>query len=443
MAGRIDAVIRGAGVVVVAGVLAGGGAYVINESGGAAEANAFINTDVTGDTCTRSSTLVTFEEAQAANHLCGTFDEAHAAANNGDLILIRDGSYNDQTLNGPAKSAGAQITFRAENDGGVIVDSLDIHDVTQLTFEDFTVSDPEAADLCCANNTKMVDVARADSIVFDGVDINRNYNIADGLGISGDVNGITFRNGDICCNKDQKLIQIQPAGEALSATDVLFENVTVHDQVYSATSFPGEPPHAECWWLEKTTNITLRNVRTYDCISTGDMNWGGVGNTTGLLFQNTFWGVKYGFENGVDVVAGAGVGYRGDSNSNIFDGANTNGAGTVEYSIFEGDFATKSGWSSLTFRGNITKLQSCGGTWTYTYNKHTGADCSASDIQLSTVMDAANFVDSANQNWRPSSCSAPQVNAGDTANYPATDADGVTRYVGSAPDLGLYEKTGC
>lgn len=439
---RKDIVIRGAGVLVVAGVLAGGGSYVIGGGEGeAATANAWVNTSA--QTCARSSSPETFASAQAAGRLCGTFDAAYTVANPGDLVLIADGSYEDQVMNGPAKSAGAQITFRAANDGAVVVDSLDLIGMNQATFEDFIVSDPEADDLCCANNTKMVDLNNVDNLIFDNVDVNRNYNEADGIGVSGDVNDLVWRNSDICCNKNQKLIQIQPASASPSGTNLTFDNVRVHDQVYSATSYGGEPPHAECWWVERAINLTIKNSLTYDCISTGDMNWGGQGNSTGMLIQNTFWGEKYGFTNGVDVVPGAGVGYRGDSSPTLIDGANTNGTGTVEYSIFEGDFATKSGWSSLTFRGNVTKLQSCGGTWTYTFNKHTGADCSASDIQLSTVMDSGNFVDAANENWRPSSCSAPQVNAGDTGSYPTTDADGTARFVGSAPDLGLYEKTGC
>lgn len=104
-AGRIDAVIRGAGVVIVAGVLAGGGAYVI-QGDDEAEANAFINTDASGDTCTYSATPITFEEAESNGWLCGTFDAAYdeirteTGAACGGTVLIRAGTYPPQSMTG-------------------------------------------------------------------------------------------------------------------------------------------------------------------------------------------------------------------------------------------------------------------------------------------------------------------------------------------------------
>jgi hypothetical protein len=434
---RRDIVIRGAGVLIVAGVLAGGGAYIVNE-GGTLEANAFINTDVTGDTCTRSATPVTFEEAEAANDLCGTFDVAHAAAENGDLILIRDGDYEDQVMNGPAKAAGAQITFRAQNDGAVTVDSLDLTDVTQITFEDFTVTDPDFAGPA---SNKMVDLVRADDLVFDGVDINRAWETGDGLGITNSVDRLTFRNGSICCAKEAKLIQMQKCcdGSATGHTDILFENVEVHHAVWATSTDDGDP-HFECWWIDAVDGLTLRNVKTWNCGSTGNIY-----DDTGavdVLFSNTIWEAKRLGTSMTDVVAGAEVGYLGPKGGISIDGSPAAGStGIFEYSIIESGIITTGGWSALTIRSNITGFASCGGgAYTYSFNKHTAADCSASDTQVATVLNSGNYVDQANQDWHAANCSTPQIDAGDTSSYPAADFDGVSRYLNAAPDIGPYEK---
>jgi hypothetical protein len=197
----------------------------------------------------------------------------------------------------------------------------------------------------------------------------------------------------------------------------------------------------------QASTITIKNTKTYDCISTGDMIWGGGANSTNVLFQNTFWGKKYGYQNGVDVVPGAGVGYRGDVGGVLIDGNNTNGTGTIEYSIFDGGIVDD-GWASLTLRGNIgNKYQfacSSSSNYKYLYNIWTFAKCTnangSDNDPVSTILDANNYVNNAAGDWRPSVSSA-QIDKGDPASFPFYDADGTVRPIGARADVGMYEYT--
>lgn len=116
-------------VIVATVVVAGGiaGVRLTNDGGGgvAGAANAFVNTDVSGDTCTRSSSPVTFAEAQAANHLCGSLDAANDVASCGDTVLIKGGTYGDQTISGDRTCGSGTYTVGASRGvtmtGGVLM----------------------------------------------------------------------------------------------------------------------------------------------------------------------------------------------------------------------------------------------------------------------------------------------------------------------------------
>jgi hypothetical protein len=108
---RIDVVIRGAGVVVVAGVLATG-AYVVNE-GGASTANIWV--DSSGGTCVDNGSLTAYVDADA----CGTLDAANDIADNGDVIRVKVGTYASQSITG-SNSRTSAATFKPESDTGTI-----------------------------------------------------------------------------------------------------------------------------------------------------------------------------------------------------------------------------------------------------------------------------------------------------------------------------------
>lgn len=120
---RKDVVIRGAGILVVAGVLAGGGSYVVGGGGEAAAANAWVNTSA--QTCTRSSTPITFEQAQTNGWLCGTFDAAWDAMSAGDTARVKPGTYSTQCITGD-KASDTKIIGDGDGPEDVIVQNTGV-----------------------------------------------------------------------------------------------------------------------------------------------------------------------------------------------------------------------------------------------------------------------------------------------------------------------------
>jgi hypothetical protein len=113
---RIDVVIRGAGVVVVAGVLAAGGAYVVNE-GGDPTANIWV--DASGGTCTDGALRAYPNDGTE----CSTLDAAHDAADNGDVIRVKDGSTYTSGLTLTGSSSRTSMAYvKPENDTGANID---------------------------------------------------------------------------------------------------------------------------------------------------------------------------------------------------------------------------------------------------------------------------------------------------------------------------------
>jgi hypothetical protein len=128
---RIDVVIRGAGVVVVAGVLAAGGSYVVGGGGEAVSANLYAVAPASSDgstSCVRSSTELSYADALAANAVCkgnGTsstsWDVACKAATGGDEVGVMPGTYGFVTsgnyLMGGPQSTGVNASEYDCSDG--------------------------------------------------------------------------------------------------------------------------------------------------------------------------------------------------------------------------------------------------------------------------------------------------------------------------------------
>lgn len=429
-----------------------------------ATANLWVDTN--GGTCTRQGTKSAYSDAAA----CGDFDTAYANASLGDLVAIRPGDYPKQVMNGPQKTPAAEddqngandIVFQGQtNDGSTRVTGaggandylMDLGTgsgtLSEVTFRNLVVTDPTrscASGAACGSLDKLIDLANTTDVDFDNVDLDRAYKVGDGLGVSGNVDGTDYVNSDICCNAEGKLVMIQqPGGFDHAANDFRMENVDVHDQVYTATSYPGEPPHFEGLWITGDSDgLSFINWRCYLAASTGCANWGGTGTKTNVLFRNCLMAKAYGFANGTDVVAGAGVGYRGDEATATVQGANLSGTGTIENCVMGPGSVDLSSWSSLTVRSSVIGNSTCQGGVTYSYViQPSGSACGTNGSTVAGVFNSSNLTNVDTADYSLPSCSSVLVNAGHPSIFPATDALGVARPVGVAPDIGPYERVGC
>jgi hypothetical protein len=165
-----DVVIRGAGVLVVAGVLIGGGAYVVGDGG--ETGNLFLSAGA--GSCTRSATLVDWDDSAAPDARCGTLQTAYEASTTGDLILVKDdgGSFAGETLTRASESqSGPMRTFReAAGETWTITGSLTMgtdngqetgNPPSYVTYDGMTISNGSVSCIWGAGTTTDITITNA------------------------------------------------------------------------------------------------------------------------------------------------------------------------------------------------------------------------------------------------------------------------------------------
>ena len=403
-------------------------------------ANLWVNTTA-GSSPTSCDTACAYDPAKAY----GSFNAAYQAALPGQTIYIRAGTYGTQQVNHKTGAASPNITIQPEPSATVKVKEFYVQSASYVTFKNFTVI-PGGPDANYLESNQIIDfgaesgqTTSANHVTLDGVNLDGRQpdgtpSVRSGVGINGNTSYITIKNADFGYIKDQKLMIIQNYSGAGPNDNLVLDNVRLHDDPQSSSSI-----HMECLWLSSTTNSTFNRLHIYNCALPVDFSSGGndlpVRTTT---IQNSIFEASQG--------AGGNPGYFS------FDGCVGSSGGATGSIVFKYNyFASPFGCSDsarsagMKFIGNIGAMSSCLSTVVYNYNIWSGAKCSSTDKQISTILNAANYVrvgapfNSQPSDYKPSSGSAPQVNAGDLTDYPATDAAGNARYSGTAPDAGPYE----
>lgn len=274
---RIDVVIRGAGVLVVAGVLATG-AYVVTEGGGPDPGDANIWVDISGGTCTRSETPGDYVDAAA----CSTFQAAYNAASVGDTVRVKNGTYSPQSfLWATRKTEGAGcsmwpgvfgsaaeidtsgcISFIGESVEGVILrsisagtDALHIESpyvyVKDMTLEN--TADAEDVALSIGHSDTCDTTPTTHDVVVDGLD-------APGFFIRGGTYRLTIRNSNFH-DLDSEASKVWTCGTTSSAkvNRFLFEG---NDMSYYHET--DSSAHMEFIHWRPSINVVVRNNRFFN-----------------------------------------------------------------------------------------------------------------------------------------------------------------------------------
>jgi hypothetical protein len=252
-------------------------------------------------------------------------------------------------------------------------------------------------------------------ITFDGGS-SRNFKTASYNGYQGRVDtergatDLTFTNmdiGAIAIGSSYTTISNSDLGPATDPLNIrladghhnTIENNLIHDFIITNGG------HYECITWDWGTDIIIRNNEFRSCAIFSIFNKPLV-NTSGIIENNVFWNPR-------GIVST-------DIKSNVGSGA-TRCDLIVRYNILsEGVIDDCPGMVAY---GNIWR--SVAGA-SLPGNQH---------HNVTGVLDSA-FINAINGNFRPAA-SSPARNAGDPANYPSTDKDGVTRT--TPPDAGAYE----
>lgn len=438
--GKVTAAVAGVAAIGVA-------AFVIPAVTGNGSGNtANLWVDANGGTCTDNASLVTYTDASAC-----TFANAVATCDNGDLIRVKGTSqtYTDIDLTA-ANSRTTPCVVNTAQGESVTIGEIDITGADDLSIVgDFNVVQGAAGR---SLSDQLVDITATDDLLIEGWDVDVGGDDRDGLGINRDSNRVTIRDNDIHNNVGNsaggvQLLIIQTTNDAQPNSFITIENNRIYDNVQTAGD-----QHMECIWFEGVSDLVWQRNHVYECaLGFIGANDGGSPNYDNWLFSQN-----------VHEAAG-GVG--GQVAEFDWGGANCPSA-TVsatnwvfEYNYFARDTTmvaycnSTNAYSFITYRGNIGGggNAACGNGATWVKNLWASRDCSggasgdtqnAAISQASSYIDFQSFDDDGPGDFRPSSGSAPQVDAGDGTNCPATDFDGNPRAVGGVCDAGPFEWQG-
>lgn len=369
--------------------LGGGGIVVVTNNGGggpvALTANLWVDTN--GGTCVRQASAAAYADAAA----CSTFDGAFAAASAGDVVRIKTGSYGDQNLTARSNT-GAQIQFRA--DGAVTFAVLNLRGADRISFYGPFIGDRMKANSCLDAAASCL---RSDNIAWSDLVLNADFIDEKAVDLMGAARGWTFRDFDICCTHNDKIVNVDnffganspPAGlVGNQASDVVFEGGDVHSQTVDVHAGSGSDVHTECFWLLGPQSMVVRDVHAWGCNGTITMNFSDTGDAlvpANLMLENSTFEPTMN-DDGED------QGCTGQTaTSNAYRGVNY-----IRNNLFQTSYCvTDDGPSrNITVANNVGVGPGCANAgWTYTSNRWTNEDCSASDVQDTSALASARFVD--------------------------------------------------
>lgn len=402
--------------------------------------NANLWVDTNGGTCSRQSTPGAYVNAAA----CANLNAAWQAASNGDSILIKAGTYPTQATIAARSGQGSPAVIIDEAPGeSVTVQEMDLNGADWLTLKGITVVPASSSG---NPNEELFGMKHVANITIDGITVDGRFGgvaqSRDLFDINGDTQDVTVKNSDIGYNVDAKAFKVQTACSPacpIQNTNTVLDHNEFHDNVQVVA-------HLECIWAEAASQFTLSRNHFYDCsLNIEAAQDAETGSYDDWLFSENI------FEAADAGTGGAGLDFDGSCAQMLGQGMSN---WRIEYNRFyNSSFLTGCNstiGAQVTYRGNIggTGDFTCLSGATYLYNVWQAKDCSASDIQDSTINDDAQFVSPLANNvfgrgdYHAASCSSGMIGKGDPSSYPSTDADGNARPVGTV-DAGPYEKAGC
>ena len=380
---------------------------------GSGTANLWV--DTTGGSCVRQSAPGAYTDAQACS-----WSAAYQAAQTGDVIFVKGGSYGDVTM-GANKAGTSNVTYRTASGENVVVDDFENgHIAGAAGVGNIALVGPVTA------RTFRSD--KASNVTVDNwrVDCGGCVNVQ--IFHLESASNVVVRNSDISDNTDNSLIWI-------NGTNLTFENNVIHD----AGLRSGSGAHTECMYVWNVTGLTLKRNHFYHCSVMDVFVTGGAVANGGLVENNVFekpWsttgvvgnGFAFHFRNGGDP----------SPDPDNWD---------FRYNTFVGPLSISSespvGAGGMRVIGNVFLSGApCGkNNTTYSNNAFVSGACGTNAITNSLSTYQAGFASTADPGDYSLTSTSVLVNKGGSP-YPATDRKGTARPSGGAPDIGAYELAG-
>ncbi len=381
-----------------------------------ASGTAHLWVDTNGGSCARQATPGAYADAQAC-----TWNGAYQAAQTGDLIVVRGGSYGDVTI-GPNKPSVAApgVTFQPASGETVTVSDLEngyySGGASNITFLGPVTARTFRSD---GGSNIVVDGWRVDCGGCDNVQMFHLESATN----------VTVRNSDISDNQNNSLIWIQ-------GTNLTFENNVIHDAGLPS----GSSAHTECMYAWNVTNLTLKRNHFYHC-AVMDVFITGSSVAHGGVVENNIFEKPWSSTGQISNTALA-FHFRNGGSPPTPDPDNWD----FRYNTFVGPLsittdANPVGAGGMRIIGNAFLAGApCGhANTTYSYNAFVSGGCGSNNITHSLSTYLAGFTSSADPGNYSLRSTSVLRDSGNTANYPAQDRTGTARYTGAAPDIGAYE----
>lgn len=418
----------------------------VSGGGGAAVANLWVDqTATTG--CTDNPSLGGYNAAQDC-----TWDQANDTCEGGDTVIVRGGSYGDITLSG-SNSRASRCTFTAASGETVTIDEFENGVYTGANDDangaDFTTFQEGSGAI--TSRTLYADFN--DQVTYDGWTVDGQFTVpTSGFAAQilhfQNVGTVVFKNGEVknACAVTGFGGMIVTAGGATSLT---LDNNLIHD---AHACDPGGDPHTECMWSNGTSNVTISRTKFWRCAVMDVFITGWDGNTysDGWTVENSFFGRPCGDNESphtCDSALGNAFHFRSGAGTEV-DPAPIPSGWVIRHNTFRGNLSINSGGSppiANVIKGNaFANTAACGVTnTTYSYNAHISGSCGGTGTITNASLLSNSFTDPSDLaagggDWSLLTGS-PLKNAGNTADHPTLDLLGISRYLGSAPDIGAYE----
>ena len=388
--------------------------------------------DSNGGSCTRQASGGNYVDAQA----CGSFQAAYSAAQCGDTIGVRPGTYGSQRISSGSKACTptTQVRFTTVPGGGCA-------DNTTVSMPSFSIS-VAYVQLQCMNanpsgTRECADISGRSGghtsiiwITLDHMQIHCAFFDSDHMHVT----NTTFGPDNACETKQEDLIVFR--ANSGSIEDVLFDHV-IFETVTAPPDFQcGSGKHVDSMQGYGMSNLVISNSIFYgcpgQCVIFRPYNGGVPGP---LTFQNNVFNQAQDPGSALSL----GTGSSGDA---------CNGQILVQNNTFVNDARVSGGYTvgncSVVIRNNIMTGGSCGfgGNFdTYTNNVfYSGRGCgsSAKSCRPSFVGATSSITSPGNFHLAATDTCAKGAASQTAGTYPAVDFDGQARPQGPV-DAGADE----
>ena len=334
-----------------------------------------------------------------ASSPCLTFDRAYHAAQPGQVVAASAGVYGDQRIEAdPSKAAGPDVLFSPAPGATVTVGAVTIAGASHLELRDMTLAGWHT-------------LRGTDSVTF--------RDITAGILFVDSSSNISVIGGSYGPQTNYDDGQIRPACPGCPhSTNILVDGVLFHDAILG----PGSDAHVECLQVWGIDQLVIRNSKFFGCEQHGVFISGEAMPVSDITFENNeVAGLRTGFYSLRITASGPGEGC-----TNILYRNNSTTA-PINVTCLTVD--------NVRIVGNLGPYSSefCDSRYTYSHNVWDGAVCGPTDLNA-----PSGFANPAGLDLNLLGTSAA-INAGDPADYPATDIYGHRRPRGLAPDAGAVE----